>query len=115
MLPTAQEAPEQALAADARDEEHKRVGKKARDDELFLAELRGQLVDHRVEADRDEGHGGGEHEGPGVLDLHELGLIEGKTGLEQGQGEEVDHIGIDKAPELPVLESLEQRGECRRG
>ncbi len=105
------EAPVQAFPAKGSDQEDKGIGEEAGDNELFLAQTRCELVDNRVQTDADECHGGRQHECPGVLNLHELGFIEGKAGLEKCQCEEVNHIAVDEVAELIVPEGLQQRTE----
>ena len=104
----------EAFTAEEGNQEDHRVSKEAGDDQLLLADLRSQLVDSRVEEHADGGHGGRQYESPLVLDAHQLCLIEGKAGLEEGQREEVDDVAVHKAAELPVLEGSEKRSEGLR-
>ena len=67
-----------------------------------------KLVNDRIETYTDECHGRSQDKSPRILNAHQFGLIKSKPGLEQSQCEEIDHIAVNKAAELPVLERLQQ-------
>ena len=79
---------------------------------MLLGKAFRQLSYKSIQADREECHADVQYGVHGFRQLHQGGNEECQSGLEHGNRNPVTDIRTDKDPELPVRESLGERGEC---